>query len=193
MKIFILGLSGSGRTTVAKSLAEADNTHYVSAFDWFKPTFRLRHKNELEEDYAQEFMTYMIDRLKKHPLLFSDAIKDTINSFKKHDVTIIDGILNPKNFIDLFDYNKDIIVILNRLDNNQDCIDYDYMSVNLIKDYCFWLSSSGLLSKDRWIEYNFKLTGKDDAQIKTLGNKNTIYLVKSLNKAISHLKELLKL
>lgn len=191
MKVFIIGLPNSGRTSVASCLAEQEGNRYISAFDWFKSTFRPQHKTETADDYSHAFMEYMIERLRMDPLLFSNNIKDVIKSSPFNKKYIIDGLLNPKNFIDVFDYNTDMIVILNRVDNDQDAHDYDNISINVIRDYCFWLSASGLLSKDRWLEYNFKMTKDSSDFIKKLGSKNTVYLVKSLDKAIEHLTDVI--
>jgi predicted transcriptional regulator len=84
-----------------------------------------------------------------------------------------------------------MIVILNRIDNDHYITDYDNISLNIIRDYCFWLSDSGLLSKDKWIEYNFKITEDSSDFIKKLSDKSTIYLVKSLNTVISHITDII--
>lgn len=193
MKVFIIGLPTAGRTAVAKALAEQEGNYYISAFDWFKGTFRSQHKTESVDDYNHSFMEYMIERLKIEPLLFSNNIKEVIKASPNHNKFIIDGLINPKNFVDIFDYNKDMIVILNRIDNDYDTHDYDNMSINVIRDYCFWLSSAGFIDKERWLEYNFKITKEDSGFIKKLGSKNTVYLVKSLDKAIEHLKHTLNI
>jgi len=61
-----------------------------------------------------------------------------------------------------------------------------------MRDYCFWMSAAGLISRDRWLEYNFKIPGDDSDFIKKLGSKNTVYLARSINKAIAHLRESLR-
>jgi cytidylate kinase len=81
MKIFITGLPNSCRTSVSCALSKQDGNKYISTLDWFKETFRPKHKTETDEDYYTSFMEYMIQRLKIDPLLFSNQIKDVIKSF----------------------------------------------------------------------------------------------------------------
>ena len=50
MKVFILGLAESGKTTLAKSLSGGSTTCYISAVDWVKSTFRSARPKEESED-----------------------------------------------------------------------------------------------------------------------------------------------
>jgi hypothetical protein len=85
-----------------------------------------------------------------------------------------------------------MVVFLNRTDNAEEFKDSESIAVSVMRDYCFWMSAASLLPKDRWLEYNFKIPGDDSDFIKKLGSKNSVFLAKSLTKAISHLKESLK-
>jgi hypothetical protein len=68
-------------------------------------------------------------------------------------------------------------------------VDHENIGVSVIRDYCFWLSSASLINKSNWLEYNFRIPGEDSEFIKNLGSKNSVFIVKSIKKAISHLKE----
>ena len=78
MKVFILGLAKSGRTTLAKSLADTSSIRYISAVDWVMATFRDRKDNEDLQDYEKAELDYISGRLTINPELFVDNIKDII-------------------------------------------------------------------------------------------------------------------
>jgi hypothetical protein len=54
------------------------------------------------------------------------------------------------------------------------------------------MSAAGVLNKDRWLEYNFKIPGEDSDFVKAMGAQNSVFIVKSINKVISHLIERLE-
>lgn len=195
MKVFIIGMPQSGRTTVAKALCQADNFRYIDAFSWLRSSFRERKDDEKIETYMDEFHSWFTNRLKINPQLIVENVKESMDAYPSDDklVYVIDGLRSPKDFMQLFDYNKDIVVFLNRVDKNEaDYKDYENIGVCVTKDYCFWLSSANLLPRERWFEYNFAIPGDDSDRVKNLGQKNSVFIVRSINRVISHLKELLK-
>lgn len=189
MKIFIVGMPFSGRTTVAKALCQAEGYQYIDGSSWLKATFRERAEGEHIQQYQDEYHQYLSNRIKLNPYLSIDNVLDTIQSLPKSDRIVIDGISNPKDFIHLFDINEDIIVFLNRVDNAEEFKDSESIAVSVIRDYCFWMSSAGLLEKDRWLEYNFRIPGEGSDFVKKLGSKNNVFIAKSIDRVISHLKE----
>ena len=94
----------------------------------------------------------------------------------------LDGVNNPRDLARLFNYNEDVIVFLNRTDSEPEFKDYENVGLTVMRDYCYWLSSAGLLPKERWLEFNFKIPGDDSDVVKQLGSKNTLYIFKSINK-----------
>lgn len=188
MKVFVLGLPNSGRTTVSKALS-SNQTYYISAVDWLKATFRPHLKPEKLEDFQNAYYDYYVSRLTLNPYLCVDNLFDVIEANKTHPHFVIDGVMNPKDFTHLFDAKKDIVVFLNRTDNMTNGRDYEGIGVNVMRDYCLWLSTMGFLTKDRWIEYNFRIPGEESDFIKFLGAKNTVTITKSINRAIEDLKD----
>ncbi len=192
MKIFIVGLPKSGRTTVAKALVEAHGWSYIDAMSWVRSTFRAPEAGEHPNQYEDEYQQYLTKRMMLNPWFISDHIQLIMNDRIDDDVFVIDGIASPKDFTMLFDYRKDIIVFLNRTDNENEYRDHENIGASVIRDYCFWMSSAGLLTKDRWLEYNFKIPGEDSDAIKAMGAQNSVFIVKSIKKVISHSIERLK-
>jgi adenylate kinase family enzyme len=195
MKIFLIGMPQSGRTTVAKALCQTENYIHVESLSWIRETFREIKPSERPQQYEDEFHNWFTNRLKINPKLITEQISNTIDAYGKDDndyIFVIDGLQSPRDFSELFDYNKDMVIFLNRTANQADFKDYQNVGVSVMRDYCFWLSSADLLPKERWLEYNFSIPGEDSDWVKPLLHKNSVYLVKSINKVISHLKEKLK-
>lgn len=192
MKVFIIGLPNSGRTTVAKALAQEGRTYYIDATSWVAATFRQPYENEASQSFQEEYFNYQSTRLKIHPNLFTDNVNEVIKAINDEQGTfIIDGLSSPRDIVNLFNYNEDYMVFLNRTDNDTEYKDQESIGVSVTRDYCYWMSSANLLAKDHWLEFNFKIPGDNSDFVKHLGSKNTVMIVKSINKVISLLRELL--
>lgn len=193
MNIFLIGLPNSGRTTVARALSEDGRRLYIDAASWVKATFRERQPGEHLQHYLDEYHAFLTKRLNANPFFVMDNVYDLMKSFESENKSyVIDGLLSPKDFAHLFDYRNDIVVFLNRTDNEREMRDQETIGVTCIRDYCVWLASAGLLPRNRWVEYNFKIPGEHSDHVKMLGAKNSVYIVRSIEKAISHLKDHLK-
>ena len=189
MKVFILGLAESGKTTLAKSLSGGSTTCYISAVDWVKSTFRSARPKEESEDYEKAELDFVSERLKLNPDLFVNNINEIMKINKHASTFIIDGVDSPRDFARLFDYNKDIAIFLNRTDNPETIKDSEGIAHNIIRDYCLWLTTMNLLNKDRWWEFNFRLPGEDSEFVKELVSRNHVTITKSFDKAIRIIKE----
>jgi hypothetical protein len=87
----------------------------------------------------------------------------------------------------LFDLKNDIIIFLNRIDHDNDFHDHENIGISVIRDYCFWMSAAGFITKQRWLEYNFRIPGDQSDNFKQMGVQNTVIIAKSINKVIAHL------
>lgn len=195
MKIFIVGIPYSGRTTVSKALLEGEKYQYIDASSWIKNTFRDQKAGEHIQQYLESYHEYLTKRIQANPLFAIENVLDSIKAYKDHNnVFIIDGVNSPKDFIHLFDVNKDIVVFLNRIDNSEEFKDSEIIAVSVIRDYCVWMATAGLLQPHRWLEYNFKIPGDntESLPIKKMGAKNSVFLSKSIANTISHLTQMLK-
>lgn len=192
MNVFVVGLPHSGRTTVAKAIEKSLGLIYLNVSDWAQKSDLVRLPDEHEQQFREKYRDFYFGVLKINPLMCVDYANEIMvrNGLDKN--YIIEGITTPKDFVHLFDINKDIVVFLNRTDNNEYYQDHDNIAFPTMKDYCFWMSSAGFLPKNKWLEYNFKIPGDQDDYIKVLGSKNSVFLVKSINKAIIHLEQKLK-
>jgi adenylate kinase family enzyme len=191
MKIFIIGLPKSGRTTVAQALSEGPRRQYIDATGWIRSTFREPQEGEHLQQFEDEYHRYLSMRMMVNPFFVTDHVRDMIEVSQSKTVKtfVIDGVFAPKDFTSLFDYREDMVIFLNRTDNETDVKDHENIGVSVMRDYCFWMSSAGLLPKERWLEYNFRIPGEDSEFIKELGSKNSVFLIKSLSRVIAHIKD----
>ncbi len=193
MKIFIVGLPRSGRTTVSEAVCKSHNFEYIDAMSWVRSTFREQKADEHPHQYEDDYQQYLTKRMMVNPWFVSDHIYEMMKVANNEDsVFVIDGVSSPRDFTNLFDYKQDIVVFLNRVGYDTEYRDHESIGVSVIRDYCTWMSSAGLLNRDRWLEYNFKIPGEPSDHVKVMGAHNSVFIVKSINKVISHLTEKLK-
>ena len=193
MKIFVVGLPRSGRTTVAKAAVEAHGCQYIDAMSWVRSTFRAINKGEHPQQYEDDYQQYLTKRMNVNPYFVTDHIYEMMKVEGDDDtVFVLDGLSSPRDFAILFDYRQDIVVFLNRIDSDHDIRDHENIGISAIRDYCFWMSAAGLLPKDRWLEYNFRIPGEDSDHVKVMGAQNSVFIVKSIVKVIHHLSEKVK-
>jgi len=194
MKVFICGLPVSGRTTVAKAITDHFGGRYIDATVWLKATFRERKSGEHSDQYADEYDRFLSIRRMVNPWLVVDHVRQLLKVHQQDKMFIIDGIVSPKDFSELFDYRQDVVIFLNRngAEEEPHIRDHENIGISVIRDYCFWLSSASLLKRSGWLEYNFKIPGEDIDFIKELGSKNSVFIVRSINKVIQHAIEAIK-
>lgn len=197
MKVFIIGLPGSGKTTVSKHICESLGAVYLDPAACVKFTFREPDEKESGQNYMDSYNDYLNQRLVVDPDLISKSVSDII---KVHPIVygsddnqfIIDGLTSPRDFIQLFDYSKDFVVFLNRMDNEMEYRSVHNISTSVMKDYCLWLANSKFLSKDRWLEFNFTIPGDEKQEfVKKTGVHNTVILARSFKRVLSSLEEIL--
>ena len=187
MNIFILGLPKSGKTTVATAIAKLNGWEYIDPTSWFKDSFRSKKPNEKEGLYEDEFHQYVIEEMKNAPNKMIDGVLD-FGGYDQVPVLVVDGLTCPRDFISLFDYKKDVVVFLNRTDNDHDFKDYENISTLVMRDYCVWMAAYSLLDKNRWLEYNFQIPGDNSDTVKELGAKNSVVIVRGIDKVVPHLQ-----
>lgn len=203
-KILIIGLPLSCRTTLAKALAHKFEWEYIDASLCLKEDCRPQLTKESAQQYADEYQQFISRRLTTDPRLVIKAVRRAGKCLSAIDALVVDGLSSPKDFAELFDYRTDTVIFLNRQDDDHsDAKDHENIGVSVIRDYCFWLSSIGLIDRGRWLEYNFRISDPDfrdpnkpplqkpkpqsDEQfVKEMGARNSIFIARSMNRVISH-------
>src|SRR5574338_737576 len=132
MKVFIIGLPQSGRTTISKALCQDEHRKYIDASSWLKCTFREQKPGEHPQQYQDEYYNYLNERMRVNPFFIMDHIMDHLDMYdKKYSQFIIDGIASPKDFVHLFDCNSDYVIFLNRTDNAAEHKDQENIGVSV--------------------------------------------------------------
>jgi hypothetical protein len=196
MNIFLLGLPNCGGDEVAEALTQDGSRWLVDTSDWHKDTFREQQSGEHIEQFNDEFQAHITQLLNTYPLSFIERVQRYIKDFDKRSVVpkpvVINGLISPKDFTHLFDYRTDVVIFLNRTDNEADGRDHESIAISCMRDYCFYLAAHNLLPKSRWLEYNFKMLGEEPELVKPLGSKNSVFIVKPFKRVLSHLQEILQ-
>jgi hypothetical protein len=190
MKLFVLGLPQSGRTALSNALVvDSPDRHYLNATDWLRSSFRASYLNEHPNHYEDEYQQYLTVKTLVSPLLVPDYLQGQIAKQPDKTLFVIDGLTSPKDFVSLFDFRKDAVLFVNRLDNEAPYRDHECIGVRVIKDYCYWMASAGLISKERWLEYNFRIPGEGAEYLKTMGAQNCVFITRSFDRTIEHAKQ----
>jgi hypothetical protein len=152
MKIFIFGQSGSGKTPFAEMVAQQLGVKFISASEWLKPI--TQDKVFLtKQEHIDGLTAISINELRKNP----DACVDYIR--KTHDLTqplIIEGVRNPRDFMNLADFQRDAFVFLNRKPNPYRPSTFD-RGVVVISDYVHWLVANGLTDKEKRVNFIYEI------------------------------------
>ncbi|MEE3717647.1 AAA family ATPase [Tumidithrix elongata RA019] len=111
MKFIVIGQSQSGKTTLAQHIAQTYGFQHISASDWVKQVWQLSVEDfASREDYIKAITEYSLEYLRKYPNACIDYIRDRLDY---SDKTVIDGIRNPHDFVNLFDWRSDRCLYLN--------------------------------------------------------------------------------
>lgn len=164
MKIFVLGSSQTGKSTITRYLCEKFNMTHIQSSTMIRNTFPFK-----EEDYnnKQEFINaitkYSIELNIKKPNIVSDYIK------KNYDLNnvIIEGIRNPNNFHQLFDITKDKVIYLDYLNNTIEKTNFE-KGLEVIINYLEWNLSLNILDKDKVSFIKYKTYEELEEKIKLL-------------------------
>ncbi len=142
--LFIIGASGSGKTTLTNLFYYRDK---ISASGWIESKFPEEYKNRLNDKSRKDITKKSLDSLKEDPNI-------CINYIRNHNLNyndfIIDGIRNPRDFISLFDCNKDTVIFLRRLATP--AANSFETGIYVIENYINWLISNNLLSEKSFIK-----------------------------------------
>lgn len=106
MNLFIIGSTKSGKTTLAKTIAESN--HIEASYD-LKEKFPIKSYED-KSDYVCRITQEAINILKEDPDYFYNHIKSKIVNDK---LNVISGVRNINDFIKLFNIETDKVLLLN--------------------------------------------------------------------------------
>ena len=155
MNIFIIGKSTHGKTPLIQHL----DGNIISASAWIKNKEEKYKFSAItdRDEYIKYISECSVDELKINDLQPTEHIKSNL----KDGINIIDGLRNIKDFIILHNHDDKVVFVNNTIKN-----DFEFSmdkGVDIIKQYCCWLTDIGLKKSQNVIniEYNNKFSEDD--------------------------------
>jgi hypothetical protein len=105
VKIFLLGTSQSGKTTLAKRICDELSLQHVSASAWVRKNFKKSYEDK--QIHIQSMTAFAIDQLKHNPFI---CIQELQTSYDLNLPSVVEGIRNPFDFVHLFDTRTDCVI-----------------------------------------------------------------------------------
>ncbi|MEI8223900.1 MAG: NUDIX domain-containing protein [bacterium] len=128
--VFIIGSTGTGKTTLGNFLIEQFNYKRVQLSSYLKQQFP-RHEGESLFDYTQRITNQSKEFLKIDPDFFANHAK---NNSSKDLGNIFDGVRNPRDFCVLFDPRRDIVI--NMVSSEKPMTLFEERGVATILSFC---------------------------------------------------------
>ena len=153
MKVFIIGATKSGKTTLAEKLSKKYNFKHIKASALIRDIFP---KNESDFKSKQEFTEaitkFSLDINRKDPYIVSRYLR-TSNNLDQN--CIIEGIRNPNDFFELFDIANDKVILLKHENNDLKETEFE-KGIEVIKDYLLWNLRVEIIHPKRFHEIRFE-------------------------------------
>ena len=153
MKVFIIGATKSGKTTLAEKLSKKYDFKHIKASALIRDIFP---KNESDFKSKQEFTEaitkFSLDVNRKDPYIISRYLR-TSNNLDQN--CIIEGIRNPNDFFELFDIVNDKVILLKHENNDLKETEFE-KGIEIIKDYLLWNLKVEIIHPKRFHEIKFE-------------------------------------
>jgi adenylate kinase family enzyme len=137
MKIFVIGASGTGKTTACKEAAAKryGKVVHLRASEWVRHAVTPQQVEESDEHYRQRLTSQSTVLLGINPDACIDTLHCAMAVEGKSRIFLIDGIRNPRDFARL--YNKGDYVIL--VDSENYATPFEAEGVPVIKSIVAWM------------------------------------------------------
>ena len=153
MNLFIIGPSGTGKTPVAKYVADNLGFQLVKSSQYFREGFQKNLKDyETRGAFVNAITEYSLGELKKDPMCNINYIN---NHYDMSKDCVIEGIRNPNDFMAFFNPKTDYVLELYYV--YTDIIPSKIESgISVIRDIIQWNIAQGIMDKKQYYEFNFE-------------------------------------
>jgi nicotinamide riboside kinase len=142
MKVFVIGYTNTGKTTLAARIATALELPMVRANEWVEASLGSEAVEYASKtDRAQVYTQYSTDHLRVDPAV---ALRYMSTRFDVSRPCVIEGLRNPRDFLHLYDPRFDLVVLVDRVGVTASSVFES--GVDHIADYLRYLDSAGLMS-----------------------------------------------
>lgn len=149
MKIFIIGISKTGKSTLSTYLSNKYNLEHIQSSLSIRNSFEYKESDfNNKQEFIEAITQYSIELNQKVPNFISTYIKNNYDLTKN---VIIEGIRNPNNFFDLFNINEDKVIFLDYLNNEVKQTKFED-GIDVIKNYLNWNLELNIIPQNR-IQY----------------------------------------
>lgn len=146
MKIYFIGKSGSGKTSLINLINSKLNSKIISSSTWVRNSFRQKEKEESQDDFNLKLTDFALNKLKKDAKIATNYINNELINCDK-DLILVDSIRNPYDFISTFDQNNDHVIFLECLENKNKETKFE-KGISVIHNYMLWLRDNELCLHD---------------------------------------------
>lgn len=168
MKIFVIGVSQTGKSTLSKYLCEKYQMKHIQSSVMVRETFSKKESDfKNKQDFIDAITEYSILLNRRNP----NAVSDYIQEHYFLENVIIEGIRNPNNFHKLFDIKKDKVILLDYTKNSIIKTDFE-SGIDVIDNYLNWNLKMKIITENNYQ----KLVYDDYSQIiGLLDEKSLLY------------------
>ena len=150
--LFVVGLSQTGKTTMAKAVAKALGFYVVSASEWVKARYTPTDAEKADRAlYIERISAFSRTQLSIDP----DACIDFIR--RKYPLEeggfVVEGLRNPRDFMALFRPSIDFVFALRFDDNGVKPSDFEREGVRAILGCVEWMVDNKMVLGGRFCEY----------------------------------------
>ena len=160
MNIFVLGYTHTGKSSLCDLLVEKTAFNYVKGSKWVRSIFSEDINNLT---FLENITAFSIKKLAEN----QDVCIDFVRQELKQD-NIIDGFRNVNDFMKLFNYKTDKVILLKLKNNSVAPTKFD-LGVDVIESSLNWFINVGLYDRSKFkilkFDYLRKRERKSDSDV----------------------------
>ncbi len=150
MKVFMLGLSRTGKTPVAEAIAAELGYELLPAGGWAKHSFTT--KCSTMDEYVRRLTRHSVEKLQTNFTAGLDHLRALLLPTGSY---VIDGERNPYDFIHLFDPATDFAIVLSQAVHTVAATGFE-LGVEVIGGYLDWLHRNRFIAPGQYRSYQFE-------------------------------------